>query len=293
MGKKSSRSSKKKHLRPPLSLLDKSVYFFGFLLSFVVTLLLVFAIQDARDTIAFQDEAVVAHSDHPSFLLAGLFIFYFEISAIGFFLGRMSERKPLFGKLGIRYGEHPWDKTCYPLFSRERTSVFVSPAVRSFRRRMLCLWCAGLLLTACFLPLAFFGRTCLRQDQVIVSYNVFNREKEKSYSPADYAKLTIQAVHVASRGGSYWKYEIVLTMTDGKKLNFSNWEFRGRNPDCTDLAIKTMSEVKARFPVSAVTIKGAEHLDKVAAHIGMSSEQKAALYKLFDKETQIYQGAQI
>ena len=280
-------------MRPPLSLLDKSIYFFGFLLSFVVTLLLVFAIQDARDTIAFQDEAVVAHSDHPSFLLAGLFIFYCEISAIGFFLGSMSERKPLFGKRGIRYGEYPWDKTCYPLFSRERTSVFVSPAVHSFRRRMLCLWCAGLLLTACFLPLAFFGRTCLRQDQVIVSYNVFNREKAKSYSPADYAKLTIQAVHVASRGGSYWKYEIVLTMTDGKKLRFSNWEFRGRTPDCTDLAINTMTAIKARFPVSAITIKGTEHLDKVAAHIGMSSEQKAALYKLFDKETQIYQGAQI
>ena len=133
----------------------------------------------------------------------------------------------------------------------------------------------------------------MRQDQEIVSYNVFNREKEKSYSPADYAKLTIQAVHVSGRGGSYWKYEIVLTMTDGKKLSFSNREFRGKNPDCTDLAIKIMSEVKARFPVNAVTIKGAEHLDKVAAHMGMSSEQKAALYKLFDKETQIYQGAQI
>ncbi len=287
MGKKSSRSSKTKHLRPPLSVLDKSIYIFGLLLSFVVTLLLVFAIQDARDAIAFQDEAVVARTNHPSSLFAGLFMFYFEISAIGFFSFLLSDRKPLFGNRKIRYGEYPWEKDCYPLFCRSRKPVYGRPAVRSFRRRMLCLWCAGLLLTVCFLPLAFFGRTCLRQDQVIVSYDVFNRPKEKSYSPADYSALTLQAVHVKpGRGAAYWKYEIILTMTDGKELRFSNREFRGRNPDSTDLTIKTMSEVKARFPADAITVKGAEHLDEVADFIGMSRAQTEALYRLFGEEAE-------
>ncbi len=280
MSKKSKKDNRKR--RPPLSLLDKSIYLTGLFLSFILSLLFAFCFEDITGIIAFQDSSVVAYNSHASFLFALPFLFYVEISALVFCIVSLEDKKPVFGNRKIQYGETPWAKDCFPLFDSRRKKIYIKPSKKRFHRHMIILWFVGLLLCSLIAPLGFFCRDCLTHNNSIVTYNMLNQEELAPYTPEDYSHLNIQAKYVSGyRMADYWKYEITIRMKDGKSFTFSNRDFNWREPNCQERCLKKMLDIKTFFTPDAITIKEKHSIDKVADYLGMNDEQKQLLQELF------------
>lgn len=277
IAKKKSRSC-----RPPLSLLDKSIYWLGLLLSFIFVLLFLFCFEDITNAIAFRDSLVVAYNSHASFLLFMPLLLYIEISALVFCIMALEGKKPIFGNRKVQYGETPWAKDCFPLFDSRRKNIYVRPSKMRFRRDMMIVWIVGLFVCSLFAPLGFFGRDCLTTDNRIISYNVLNREDSSPYTTDDFSNLTIQAEHVSGyRSADYWKYEIIIEMKDGKSFAFSNRDFDWRKDNYRELCLEKMLEIKSSFASDLITIKGEHNVKKVADYLGLNDEQTQLLQKLF------------
>lgn len=279
-----SKKSKKKNRsrRPPLSFLDKGIYWVGLILSFILSLLFVFCFKDITGVIAFQDSSVVAYNSHASFLFVMPLPLYVEVSAMVFCFTALERKKPVFGNRKIQYGEAPWAKDCFPLFDSRRKSIYVRPSEKRFRRHMMIVWTVGLFLCSLFAPFGFFGRDCLTRNNSIITYNVLNQEDSTAYTTDDYSHLTIQAKHVSGyRSADYWKYELSIRMKDGKSFTFSNRDFDWREPHYQERCLNQMLDIKAFFPPDSITIEGEHNIEKVADYIGMNDEQNQLLQELF------------
>lgn len=62
-------------------------------------------------------------------------------------------------------------------------------------------------------------------------------------------------------------------MKDGKSFTFSNRDFDWREPNYQERCLNTMLDIKTHFTPDAITIKGEQHIEKVADYLGMSDEQ--------------------
>ena len=268
--------------KPPLSFIDKFIYYLLIVGSFIVSLLCVYLWGDLRDVIAFQDNSVIAYHEHSSALLFVLLVGYLEISGIVFFMVQLSEKKPIFGNSKIQYGEVPWDKNYYPLFDPRRKNVTITASEKRFQRHMRFAWGIGLLVAISFSLLSFCGRDCLYRDHSIISYNMVNRQTGDYYSENNYSHLTLYAEHVSIyRGGSYWKYGFSIEMNDGRCFSFSNRDFNWREDRYQDNCLETMLEIKKLFTPGSISIKGEKNIDKVVDYIGLNSEQAQLLHNLF------------
>ena len=281
MKKKPKSKRKSQHRRPSLSILDKTIYWVALFLSFIAVLLSIYALDDVRSWIAFRDPAVIAHAEHASALFALFLTLYAEISLLTSLMVALEEKKAIFGNPKVHYGQEPWDKDYYPLLDRRRHSVPIPPSEQRLRRKILSLWCAGLLLCLSLAPFSFFGRNCLHTDNSIVSYNAVNRVSA-TYSQKDFSRLTIQTRYISSyRTSSYWVYEMEIEMYDGQQFSFSNQDFDWRDGNRNDISLDKMLEVKALFLPDAITYKGAENVDKVAEDRGLNESQIRQLHQLF------------
>lgn len=268
--------------KPPLSFIDKFIYYLLIVGSFIASLLCVFLWDDLRDVIAFQDNSVIAYHEHSSALLFILLMGYLEISGIVYFMVQLSNKKPIFGNSRIRYGEVPWDKNCYPLFDSRRKLVIVKVSERRFQRHMRIVWGIGLLIALLFSLFSFCGRDCLCRDNSIVSYNSVNRQTGNHYSEKDYSHLTLYTEYISIyRGGSYWEYGFSIEMNDGRRFSFSNRDFDWREPRYQDNCLETMLEIRELFTPESISIKGEKNIGKVVDYLGLNSEQAQLLHNLF------------
>ena len=280
MGRK--KQKKNTDRRPPLSLIDKCIYYLAILVSFIGSLMIAFQLEHLQEAIAFIDPTVIANNVHASFLFALPFLIYVELSTVIFFAVQLSNKTPIFGSSKIEYGQTPWDKNCFPLFDRRRKNAIKRPSSVKFRRRMLVVWLVGFLIVSMIAPLGLFGRDCLHNDYSINSYNTFNHVSDKVYSTGDYHHLILKTIYYSGyRGGSYWCYGMSIEMTDGKTFKFNNRQFDYRDADYKDNCLKTMAEIKQLFSSDSITIIGADDVDKVADYIGLSESQTRELRKLF------------
>lgn len=281
MGKKYKRK-KNKTQRPPLTLLDKSIYWIGFFLSFLFSLLLIYCFEDITNMIAFRDPAVVAFNSHLSFLFAAPVVLYFECSFAIIILIALDGRIPIFGNPKIQYGEVPWAKDCFPLFDSRRKKIYTRPSHKRFRRDMMILWSVGLILCSMIAPFAFFGRDCLTHDNSIISYSILNQKESAQYTPEDYSHLNIYAKHVSGhRTADYWEYGITVLMKNGKSFTFSNRDFDWREQNNQEICLNSMLDIKEFFEPDEITIEGKCDIAKVIDYIGLNDKQTQLLQELF------------
>ena len=280
MGKKAKQKEKKRHLRPPLTFLDKSIYFLCIVLSCLGMMLLVFCLNDIKGMIAFSNPEAIAYQSHASFLFALPFIILLEIGAFVIFISGWESKKPIFGSKKYNYGEYPFDEECVPVFSRKKRAR-ATPAKKAFRRKIIIIWCLLLILLASLIPLSLFGRDVMKKDNSIEKINLVNATS-KAYSVNDFSKLTIQAKYVSGhKTASYWKYEIIIEMKDGNDFTFSNRDFDWRVSGAKDKCLDKMLEIKGLFSPDAVTVEGADKIDKVSDFLGLNEQQRAKLQALF------------
>ena len=191
MGKKTKRRDNKRHLRPPLTFLDKSIYFLCIVFSFVGALLLVYCFDDICNMIAFSKAETVAYSSDASYLFVVPFILFLEISALVVFIVAWELKKPIFGSKKYNYGEYPFSADCIPIFHIKKYNLKKQPSKKRFVHQMTMLWCIGLFLCACLIPLGLFGRTALYKDNRIEKINMVNLTGD-AYTTDDFAHLTIK-----------------------------------------------------------------------------------------------------
>jgi hypothetical protein len=282
VGKRSKTRNEQRGCRPPLSLLDKFVYYVAIILSFVLSLIVVFLIRDIWSYIAFRDAFVIAYQNRASFLFILPILLYMEMSSLIFFITTLESKKPIFGNRKVKYGEAPWRKDYFPLFDPRRKKLYIKPSEKRFRRKIWTIWLVGLLICLLLAPLGLFGRDCLMDDNRVISYNMLNRQKSVAYTTDDYAQLTIIARFVSGyRSSDYWTYEICISMDDGKAFTFSDRDFDSNIADETERSLKKMLQIKSYFEADQISIKGAEHIDDVADYHNMNDHQKQLLLKLF------------
>ena len=268
---------KKKDRNPPLSVLDKSIYTAAICLSGLLGFLLCWIyLFHLRTPLAFSRPDVIAVHMHASMLLCLPFIMFFPVSGIAFFADKLTEKKPIFGNPKIQYGQSPWAKDCFPLFSRRKKEK-LTPRKKEFRKNMLRVgWfflTAGLVLTLAIASLSLFGNDYLRNDNSVVCYNVFNRQSGKTYYNKDFYRLTLSTSSSRHRS---WNYFMSIEMNDGKVFSFADNDF-GKRED----PLKKMLEIRNFFPLDNVTVSGAENVDKIADERKMNDEQRQLLHDLF------------
>ena len=281
MGKKTKRKNNTRLLRPPLTFLDKSIYFLCIILSFLVTLLSVYCFGDIQDMIAFSKAEAIAYRSHASSLFVVPFIMFFEISAITVFVCGLESKKPIFGSKKYNYGEYPFREDCIPLFHQRKYYTKKMLSKKKFAHQMTVLWCVGLFLCACLIPFSLFGRNVLCQDNRIENINVLNLISD-TYTTDDFAHLTVKAQYVSGyRSADYWKYEITIKMNNGKNFSFSNRDFDLHVSGVKDICLDKMLEIKSLFDAEEITIKGAKNTNEVADYLGFNESQHAKLNELF------------
>ena len=279
---KGSKKHKKMDRMPPLSFLDKSIYWSAMVLLVVLGLGSPILYEVITDEIVFRDPTVIAYNNDMNGFLIGPALVYAFITGLICLATALESKRPLFGNRKIRYGQDPWDKECFPLFDPRRKTVPVKASEQGFRRKFRRLWAVGMILCLLLVPLSLFGRDCLTEDNTILSYNVLNMRSSDTYMNDDFSELVIRAKHVNRRyWRGYWKYIIEIEMTDGTSYSFSNLDFDVSLPDAKERILQKMLEIKALFPPESVKIVGTDKLEKVVDDCDFDEEQEEMLRELF------------
>lgn len=281
MGKKK-RKKTKNGRTPPLSTLDKVIYWFAF----TVFVLLCFApliyITIVGRRIAFADPTVIAFDPHGAGLACVPAALWFIVGGVILFESLYLSKRPIFGSSKIRYGVYPWKPDLFPMFGPQARKPLLKPKAKKHRHRLLILWVFILLLTMSLFPLELFARDCLHNDLHITEYSLINTQKERFYTTEDYARLALRANFVLGyRSGSYWDVSAEIEMADGRRFTYTVRDFDNSHPDYITTVLDTMTEIKGHFPSDAVTIKGDQNLHKVIAHYDLDTTQAEQLRLLF------------
>ena len=278
------RRKKRKPVRPPLTKLDKWLYLAGAAVFVGALFASLFVIDLLKDVYYFSDQSILAVKKHASELLSLPAYFYLMLSVIPIFLVPYGNDQPLFGDPKIRYGSPPWAPDCYPIFGRQRHLARLTPKAHQFRKRMLHFWFAGLLIVLALALLSFFGRDCLLRDYSIVSYDMLNRESNRTF-PSEFSSLELEA---EVRYYKSWTtcVKAKLNAAEGDSFSFESTDFANKD---RALALRSMQTLKGMVPPQNVSLQGRDKLRDLVRRGNYTKEETALLYNLFDTEMPIEQ----
>ncbi len=275
------KAKKKLHAMPPLSFVDKLIYWTLFSLLLAGCLALLFGTLFLRDIIAFSDPTVVAARDHLSIIwLIVPFLVFFLLTFIPW-TNAYQSRKPIFGRRHFKYGPPAWPRV-YPLFMKNKP--LVRSSARDKKRRKLLVPILLLVLLIGFVPFpwSLYGRDCLRNDGSIVQYNMFNCETDIAAS-GDIHDIEIYTYRYYSRylTNVRWCVGMNFKAEGGEKYTFQYNDFRISPATETVYWLARMLQIKAQYSAGRIHYSGAEHLDLVIASWDLNPEEAALLNQLF------------
>ena len=289
MKRRATTRSNKRNLCPPLTFLDKLIYFLGFMLDVCLCFALVIVFSQLQSVIAFSTPDVIAYKERATFLLILPFSLYFGLTIGIFILIGFETQTPLFGSRKIRYGEPPFSPKCLPIFRKRRIKNKLPKAKKKLYLKIIAVWCIVLLLLTSLIPLGLFKRDALYEDNRIEKINAQNKVIAV-YTEEDFAHLTIDARGYATATHKVmfplspfrYSYEITIEMTDGEKFFFSAGNFDG-NYATNEKRLDKLLEIKALFDKSKITVTGADKIDEIIKDMKLNESETAKLNKLFEK----------
>lgn len=271
------KAKKKMHRMPPLSFVDKLIYWFLMALLFAAYFALLIGVLMLRDKIAFRDSTVVAKYDHASLLWMLVPWMTFFLMTFILWLQPYQDRKPIFGLRNFKYGPPAWPKV-YPLFMKNKPPVYVSERKRREKRGVVLLLTIILLVSFIPLPWSLYGRSCLHSDGSIVRHNMFN-QVTREFSEHDIESLEIEAFYAKQgKGRRIWTVRMKFTTESGRDFHFALRDFRG---NATEI-LSAMLQVKSCYHPSSITYSGAEYVDNVIGDRSFNAEERQMLYELFN-----------
>lgn len=279
------KKKKRRNQMPKLSALDKTIYWFIFLLLCVPYVAFVFVVFWLRNRIAFADAEVVAAKDHISLLWFLLpWMTFFLMTFILWYLP-YQERRPIFGKRGIKYGPPDYPKI-FPLFMKNKPWTYVSENKKKERKMTAIILLAILLVSFIPFPWSLYGRDCLRRDGSVVQYNMWDRQTH------DFTSGEIKNVGFATyqyRSGKYgisrhYGVEMVLVTNSGREYTFEASEFRSDVETEYPYWLLTMINVKRRYDPGVIHYQTDYDLDLVIEDKNLTHEEAELLYQLFNQK---------
>ena len=287
MAKQGQRKKAKRQIMPPLTLLDRSIYWVGIILTALLALATAPFVINILDMISLSDANVVA-SEHPYGWLLLLSVLYLFGSLVVFLLVHLSIGTPIIGDKKIRYGEYPFRTDVFPLFSKMRSEKIKRTAMGKRLKVLLILWLIGLFVFLSLAPIAICRKNILYNDYRIEEINGFGARSE-SYSKWDYKELTIYTSKStrAGRKGlplTTYQFGVKIIMDDGASFAFPSRCFSSLvERDRIDASLDKMLEIKALFPPEKIKIEGKERLERLIDTYSLTPNQIARLYDLFDQ----------
>ena len=270
--------------KPPLSTLDKIVYYLLIIIMFVIACKIMIALcKDISMAIDYADKEVVAVQRNKPLVMVCVLPFSNAIlmSLTIPFCAGLKYRQPIFGNRKFKSSLlHPTMKT-YPIFSKEFREK-ISDGTRKKVKKFVKISVIGILLTALLLPFGFFKRDVLSNDNQIHSYNVVNVKKgSKSIENAD--KLIISANRDVSGGKSRTvNYIFSVALVYGEETyEFTSASFYEMSNEET---IKYMLYLKELFGDGKYEVNGVKWLETIARRKKLDGTERALLYELFDYE---------
>lgn len=276
------KAKKRKHQMPPLSFLDKLIYWTIMLVLCVVYFGLIFLTYRIRDNIAFADEMVLAKEDNISTLWAFIpWLTFFLMTFIPWSIAYSQDRRPIFGLRNFKYGPPAWPKV-YPLFMKNKPYVWVSERAKRDRRSYALLLAAVLLISFIPFPWSLYGRDCLRYDGGIEQYNMFNAQVQE-FSSGQIAAVEFEAYrhHQHRSIRVYWDVRVTLTTDSGKEYTFAYDEFRSGEAEDAPYWLTAMLQLKRRYAPEIITYSGIDDLEKVIADNHLNDPETEMLHQLF------------
>lgn len=270
---------------PPLSFVDKLIYWLFFLLLCVIYFCLLLGPLYLRQQIAFSDASVIAAAERISVWWLILPWMTFFLMSFIWWLQKYQGRIPLFGIRNFRYGPPAWPKV-YPLFMKNKPYVWVSQRKKQEKKQIAAALLILLLISFIPFPWSLYGRDCLYSDGSIVQYNMFNSQS-RVFTLGDISEMEIETYHYST--GKYarrthWGVRLVLQTTEGKQFTFDQGDFRGIASAEIPFWLEEMLDMKNRCDPAKVRYDGAEDLKKVIADHTFSQEAVEKLYQLFGQK---------
>ena len=270
---KNKKHSKHKGYNPPLTFVDKLIYFLFLIVFLAISFLPITIPISIQKHLTFSDPSAVAFMTTGGLWWTFPLSFYLLITTIVLFACGFERKIPLFGNPNLRYGEPPFKKNTYPLFKRKHYVLEQKSKKKVWYKNFIVAWCVVFLVLLSIFPLGICGRRVLFDNSSIKTYNSFNSVKT-SYSSEDYNHLTLDTYFSSSRyGAGRWVYNAEIKTNDGKKISFRNY--------VSEKAIDEFIEIKESLDPNQITIKRAHNLEKVIKDNKLTESQSEKLYELF------------
>lgn len=284
---KSRKAKRKQNQMPPLSFLDKLIYWLILILLCMAYLLLLLGTLYLRKKIAFSDQTVMATSDGASFLWFIVPWMTFVLMTFGPWVNAFQERKPIFGRKNFKYGPPAWPKV-YPLFMKNKPYVWVSEKKQKLRKQIAVILLVVVLICFIPFPLSLYGRACLCSNGSVVEYNMFNKQVHK-FGTEEITDVEIETYW--NRGGRRsitrnWGIQMVVKTDSGQKYVFKCGDFRD---DINAERLETMLSVKACYNSAVIHYSGVEDLAYVITDLNLNQDEIAMLYELFGRQNETLQ----
>ena len=289
MSKKNNRRKRNKLKRPPLSFLDKCVYFLLLLMFLTIMgFYLLFAAGVLGKERFFVSQEIVAVT------FTGLgwrfpFLFYLLLTFLPLFCGSYEERIPFFGNRDQKYRSVQW-KVVTPIFSKEwrEKRKCERPSRIRFRRQLWTIWVVGLLITVLLIPLGLFGRIELDNRNILHRYNFLNQETH-SYSAHEVEEMSVSLYGIKSVTPSRmsairylrnrYKLCVYLYLPDGDKVKLDYAGFYGEDRESI---FRQILELKEQIDPDKIRYNNSHRLDDYIEKRDLSYVEQELIRAIFD-----------
>ena len=267
---KKAKKKRKNNNMPPLSWLDKLIYYVGIILSVCAMFGCVAVVILMSERIAYSNPEVIAYS--PKWIVFLCLPASMMFLAYSFILGEQYKRKtPIFGQRDFRYGP-PLYKEKYPLFMKEKPHIRMTQRQKHSQTVTAIVLVSATIISLFLYPFSFCGRNVLLSDGHMITYNAFNRET-KAYDSAN-----VVSIAFSTDSDRHSKYiTVTFRMDDNGTCSFSSDLFR-------ENWLNEMLTIKARYPQDMISFNESFTLDSFAYYENLSDEEIGLLYDLFNKE---------
>ena len=263
----------KRAQKPPLSVLDKTLYSSLIALSLIIPLSLLIIIYIYDDAFLFADQSIIA--SHSFFLLACMPLILFVSLTLGI-LGTygLKSRQPLFGNPDFIPKAFTPTLKAYPLFS---TKFRESPERKKYKKTAVILICS-LFVFLFVAMLGFFPRETLDENGVFRTHNIINQVTHTTrIENADFVSFEIER----SDGGgkmhtTHWYLYINFYFEDKiYAFRLQNFTFMSNEE-----ALRYMLSVKEQFQ-ERYELYGIAGMNNLMENY--TEKERELIYKLFDQ----------
>ncbi len=264
--------------KPPLSAIDKFIYILvGFSGIVWMILVLTFFAQTIPDKVAFSDASVVARYGFAGLYSAipmAMFVIFTPVllASVGW-----EEKQPIVGNKKYKPRFNETVLKTFPLFSRAFRQNLKEHQKKSIKKTATIVMII-FLICAAILPLGFFPRTVIDDQNVITHYNVFNQvTHEAPIEEAD--KLVIRISSHKGRRTSR-SYGIKLEFEYGQDSYYLN--LGGFDDMSREDVLRYMISLKEYFKDGRYEVLSAKWMDRLIDDKNFTETEQKLVYELFD-----------